>query len=187
MTGLTAVLVIIGVVAVLILWTIALYNGMVKMRNNVDKEWHNIDVQLERRYALIPNLVETVKGYAKHEQETLTKITAYRSQAMEAKTVAEKAEANGLLTSALSGLRVQLEAYPDLKANTNFLQLQEELTTTENKISFTRQLYNQVVTSYNNKTQIFPNNIIAGMFRFTRRELFEISTPDARQTVKVAF
>ncbi|MDR1877936.1 MAG: LemA family protein [Bacteroidales bacterium] len=181
------VLIIIGVVAVLLLWAVALYNGMIKMRNNVDKEWHNIDVQLERRYALIPNLVETVKGYARHEQETLTKITQYRSQAMEAKTVAQKAEANNLLGSALSGLKIQLEAYPDLKANTNFLQLQEELATTENKISFSRQLYNQVVTSYNNKVQIFPNSIIAGMFHFTQRDLFEMSTPDARQAPKVSF
>ena len=182
-----AVLSIIGVVVILILWAISAYNGMIRMRNNVDKEWHNIDVQLERRYALIPNLVETVKGYAKHEQETLTKITAYRSQAMDAKTVAEKAEANGLLSSALSGLKIQLEAYPDLKANTNFLQLQEELATTENKISFSRQLYNQVVTTFNNKIQVFPNSIIAGMFNFIRRDLFEISTQEARQTPKVAF
>jgi LemA protein len=106
----TAVWIIIGVVGILLLWTIALYNGMIRMRNNVNKEWHNVDVQLERRYALIPNLVETVKGYAKHEQETLTKITAYRSQAMEAQTVTRKAEANNLLTSALSGLKIQLEA-----------------------------------------------------------------------------
>ena len=179
--------VIIGVVALLVIWAIALYNGMIKMRNNVDKEWHNIDVQLERRYALIPNLVETVKGYAKHEQETLTKITAYRSQAMDAQTVAQKAEANNLLTSALSGLKIQLEAYPDLKANTNFLQLQEELATTENKISFTRQLYNQVVTTFNNKIQVFPNSIIAGMFKFTRRDLFELSVQEARQAPKVGF
>jgi LemA protein len=183
----TALLSIIGVIVLLLLWAIALYNGMIKMRNNVDKEWHNVDVQLERRYNLIPNLVETVKGYAKHERETLTKITEYRSQAMSAKTVAEKAEANNLLTSALSGLNVQLEAYPDLKANTNFLHLQEELATTENKISFSRQLYNQVVTSYNNKIQIFPNNIISGMFHFTQRELFEISTSEVRQTPKVSF
>ncbi|MDR1180811.1 MAG: LemA family protein [Bacteroidales bacterium] len=183
----TPVLIIIGIIVLLILWAIALYNGMIKMRNNVDKEWHNIDVQLERRYALIPNLVETVKGYAQHERETLTKITEYRSQAMAAKTVAEKAEANNLLTSALSGLNVQLEAYPDLKANTNFLHLQEELATTENKISFSRQLYNQVVTSYNNKIQIFPNNIIAGMFRFLQRELFEVSTSEVRQAPKVSF
>jgi LemA protein len=179
--------IIIGVITLLVIWVVSMYNGMVRMRNNVDKEWHNIDVQLERRYALIPNLVETVKGYAKHEQETLTKVTQYRSQAMEAQTVAQKAEANNLLTSALSGLRVQLEAYPDLKANTNFLQLQEELATTENKISFVRQLYNQVVTVYNNKIQVFPNNIIAGMFHFTRRELFELSAQEARQVPKVGF
>ena len=183
----TALWIVIGVVALLLIWGIAVYNGMVKMRNNVDKEWRNIDVQLERRYALIPNLVETVKGYAKHEQETLSKITQYRSQAMDAKTVAEKAEANTMLTSALAGLKVQLEAYPDLKANTNFLNLQEELATTENKISFSRQLYNQVVTTFNNKIQIFPNNILAGMFNFTQRDLFEASSNEARQTPKVSF
>lgn len=179
--------IIIGVVALLVIWTVAIYNGMVKMRNNVDKEWRNIDVQLERRYALIPNLLETVKGYAKHERETLELVTAYRSKAMGAKTVAEKAEANQQLSSALSGLNVQLEAYPDLKANTNFLQLQEELASTENKISFSRQLYNQVVTSFNNKIQIFPNNLVAGMFNFTRKDLFEVSTEEARQVPKVAF
>ena len=179
--------IIIGVIALLVIWVIAIYNGMVKMRNNVDKEWHNIDVQLERRYALIPNLIETVKGYAKHERETLEQITSFRSRAMSAKTVAEKAEANNQLSSALSGLNVQLEAYPDLKANTNFLNLQEELSSTENKISFSRQLYNQVVTSYNNKIQIFPNNLIAGMFNFVQRELFEVTTQEARQVPKVAF
>jgi len=179
--------IIIGVVVLLIFWAIALYNGMIKMRNNVDKEWRNIDVQLERRYALIPNLVETVKGYAKHESETLTKITQYRSRAMEAKTVSEKAEANNMLTSALSGLNVQLEAYPDLKANTNFLQLQEELTATENRISFSRQLYNEVVTSFNNKIQVFPNSIIAGMFRFTEKDLFEVTSSEVRQTPQVSF
>ncbi|MDR1459576.1 MAG: LemA family protein [Bacteroidales bacterium] len=183
----TPLWIIIGIIAFLIFWAIALYNGMIRTRNNVDKEWHNVDVQLERRYALIPNLVETVKGYARHERETLTKITEYRSQAMEAKTVSQKAEANNLLTSALSGLNVQLEAYPDLKANVNFLHLQEELATTENKISFSRQLYNQVVTSYNNKIQIFPNNLIAGMFCFTQRDLFEVSTAEVRQAPKVSF
>jgi LemA protein len=179
--------IIIGVVALLVIWIIAVYNGMVKTRNNVDKEWHNIDVQLERRYALIPNLIETVKGYAKHERETLELITSFRSKAMSAKTVAEKAEANNQLSSALSGLSVQLEAYPDLKANTNFLQLQEELASTENKISFSRQLYNQVVTSYNNKIQIFPNNLLAGMFHFTKKDLFEASTEEVRRVPKVAF
>ncbi len=183
MTG----IIILVIVVLLVLWIIAVYNGMVKSRNTVDKEWHNVDVQLERRYALIPNLVETVKGYAKHESETLTKVTELRTMAMNATTIAEKAEANNLLTSALSGLKVQLEAYPDLKANTNFLQLQEELASTENKISFSRQLYNQVVTDYNNKIQIFPNNILAGIFHFAAKELFELSTAEARQAPKVSF
>ena len=157
MTG----IIILVVLVVLVIWVVSMYNGMVKSRNMVDQEWHNVDVQLERRYDLIPNLVETVKGYAKHESETLTKVTELRTQAMNATTMAERAEANNMLTSALAGLKVQLEAYPDLKANTNFLSLQEELASTENKISFSRQLYNQVVTSYNTKIQVFPNNIIA--------------------------
>ncbi len=180
-------IIVIGVIALLVVWGISIYNGMIKKRNDVDKEWHNVDVQLERRYALIPNLVETVKGYAKHESETLDKITAYRSQAMNATAMSERAEANNMLSSALRSLNVQLEAYPDLKANANFLSLQEELASTENKISFTRQLYNQVVTDYNNKIQIFPNNILAGMFNFTQRELFELSTQEARQAPKVSF
>lgn len=180
-------LIIIGIVALLIIWIIAIYNGMVKMRNKVDKEWRNIDVQLERRYALIPNLIETVKGYAKHEQGTFEKITQYRSRAMNAKTIAEKADANNQLTSALSGLSVQMEAYPELKANTNFLQLQEELASTENKISFSRTIYNEVVTDYNNKIQIFPNNIFAGMFNFKAKDLFEVSTTEAKEAPKVSF
>ena len=131
MTG----IIILVVLVVLVIWVVSMYNGMVKSRNMVDQEWHNVDVQLERRYDLIPNLVETVKGYAKHESETLTKVTELRTQAMNATTMAERAEANNMLTSALAGLKVQLEAYPDLKANTNFLSLQEELASTENKIS----------------------------------------------------
>ncbi|MDR1792409.1 MAG: LemA family protein [Bacteroidales bacterium] len=180
-------IVIIAVVVLLIFWIVAIYNGMVKSRNTVDKEWRNVDVQLERRYALIPNLVETVKGYAKHERETLEQITSYRSAAMSATSVAQKAAADSMLTSALAGLRVQLEAYPDLKANTNFLNLQEELSSTENKIAFSRQLYNQVVTDYNNKIQIFPNTLFAGMFGFKERELFEASTPEVRTAPKVSF
>lgn len=179
--------IIIGIIVLLIIWIIAIYNGMVKMRNKVDKEWRNIDVQLERRYALIPNLIETVKVYAKHEQGTFEKITQYRSRAMNAQTVAEKAEANNQLTSALSGLSVQMEAYPELKANTNFLQLQEELASTENKISFSRTVYNEVVTDYNNKIQIFPNNVFAGMFNFRAKDLFEVSTAEAKEVPKVSF
>ena len=184
---LTTLLIILGIIVLMVIWIKAIYNGMVKMRNTVDKEWRNIDVQLERRYDLIPNLIETVKGYAKHEQETFARITEYRSAAMGAKTVSEKAAANGQLSSALSGLRVQLEAYPDLKANTNFLNLQEELASTENKISFSRSIYNEVVTNYNNKIQIFPNNIFAGMFNFKNRDLFEISTQEAKSAPKVSF
>ena len=183
----TTVLIIIGIIVLLIIWIIAIYNGMIKMRNKADKEWRNIDVQLERRYNLIPNLVETVKGYAKHESETLSRITEYRSAAMNAKTVAEKAAANNQISSALAGLNVQLEAYPDLKANTTFLNLQEELASTENKISFSRQLYNEVVTDYNNKIQIFPNNIFAGMFHFEAKDLFEVSNTEVKQTPKVSF
>ncbi len=183
----TTLILILGIIALVIIWIIAIYNGMVKMRNNVDKEWRNIDVQLERRYALIPNLIETVKGYAKHEQGTFEKITQYRSQAMNATTIAEKAAANNQLTSALSGLTVQMEAYPELKANTNFLNLQEELASTENKISFSRSIYNEVVTSYNNKIQIFPNNLFAGMFSFKARDLFEMSAPEVKEVPKVSF
>lgn len=183
----TTLIIILGIIAILIIWIIAIYNGMVKMRNNVDKEWHNIDVQLERRYALIPNLIETVKGYAKHEQGTFEKITLYRSQAMNATSVAEKAAANNMLSSALSGLNVQVEAYPELKANTNFLQLQEELASTENKISFSRSIYNEVVTSFNNKIQIFPNNIFAGMFNFKAKDLYEVTTPEVKEVPKVSF
>ena len=183
----TTTWIIIGIIALLIIWIIAIYNGMVKMRNKVDKEWRNIDVQLERRYSLIPNLVETVKGYATHEQETLKKVTEYRSAAMNAKSVADKANANSMLSSALSGLSVQLEAYPDLKANTNFLSLQEELASTENKISFSRSIYNEVVMQYNNKIQIFPNNIFAGMFSFKEKELFEMSSEQVKEVPNVSF
>lgn len=179
--------IVLGIVALLIIWTISIYNGMVKIRNKVDKEWRNIDVQLERRYALIPNLIETVKGYAKHEQDTFTKITEYRSQAMNARSVAEKAQANGQLSSALAGLTVQMEAYPDLKANTNFLNLQEELSSTENKISFSRSIYNEVVMGYNNKIQIFPNNMFAGIFNFKEKDLFEISSAEVKEVPKVSF
>lgn len=180
-------IVILVVIVLIVLYAISMYNSLVRMRNTVDKEWKNIDVQLERRYALIPNLVETVKGYAKHEQDTLTQIAQLRSAAMSATNVAEKAQFDNQLTAALAGLRVSLEAYPDLKANQNFLQLQEELTSTENKISFSRHLYNDVVTTYNTKIQVFPSNIMANMFGFKEKDLFEVSTPEARTAPKVSF
>lgn len=180
-------IIILIVIVLIVLYAISMYNSLIRMRNTVDKEWKNIDVQLERRYALIPNLVETVKGYAKHEQDTLTKIAQLRSAAMSTTNVAEKAQFDNQLTAALSGLRVSLEAYPDLKANQNFLQLQEELTSTENKISFSRHLYNDVVTTYNTKIQVFPSNIMANMFGFKEKDLFEVSTPEARTAPKVSF
>ncbi len=180
-------LIILGIVVLLIFWFIGLYNSLVRLRNQVKNAWSQIDVQLKRRYDLIPNLIETVKGYMKHEAETFEKITMYRSQAMNAETVGEKGKAEGLLTGALGQLRVAVENYPDLKANQNFLALQEELTSTENKISFSRQNYNDQVLFYNNKIQMFPSNIVAGMFGFKQEEFFELESKEERNVPKVSF
>jgi LemA protein len=166
---------------------IGIYNGLVRLRNEVKNAWAQIDVQLKRRYDLIPNLLETVKGYAKHEQETFENITKARSQAMDAQGVGAQGQAEGMLSQALGGLRVIVEAYPDLKANQNFLSLQEELTSTENKIGFARQFYNDQVMQLNNKVQMFPSNIVAGMFGFKQEEFFEIEEPEVREAPKVSF
>lgn len=184
MTGIIVVLIIIGVV---VLFVISMYNSLIQLRNRVKNSWSQIDVQLKRRHDLIPNLLETVKGYMKHEREIMENITKYRSQAMDASTVGEKAQAEGLLSGALGQLRVQVENYPDLKANQNFLSLQEELTSTENKISFARQSYNDQVLFYNNKIQMFPSNIIAGIFKFNEEEFFEVENETERAVPKVAF
>jgi LemA protein len=180
-------LIFIGVIALLVLILIGLYNTLVKLRNEVKNAWSQIDVQLKRRHDLIPNLIETVKGYMKHEQETFQKITAYRSQAMAAGTVGEKAAAEGMLGQALGQLNIAVENYPDLKANTNFLALQEELTSTENKISYSRQAYNDSVLALNNKIEMFPSNVIAGMFGFKKAEFFELDSPQERIAPKVSF
>jgi LemA protein len=180
-------LIILGIIVVLVIWLIGIYNSLVKLRNQVKNAWSQIDVQLKRRHDLIPNLIETVKGYMKHEKETLENITAYRSQAMEASSVGEKAKAEGLLGGALGQLQVAVEAYPDLKANQNFLSLQEELTSTENKISFSRQNYNDQVLFYNNKIQMFPSNIVANMFSFNEEEFFELEDPSEKAVPKVEF
>jgi LemA protein len=180
-------LIFLGVVIILVLILIGMYNSLVKLRNQVKNAWAQIDVQLKRRYDLIPNLIETVKGYMKHERETLESVTRMRAQAMEASGVAEKAEAEGRLTSALGQLKIAVENYPDLKANQNFMALQEELTSTENKISFARQNYNDQVLFFNNKTQMFPSNVVAGMFGFSKEEFFEIDNPEERKTPKVSF
>lgn len=184
MTGIIVFLIVIGVV---VLFVISMYNSLIQLRNRVKNAWSQIDVQLKRRHDLIPNLLETVKGYMKHEREIMENITKYRSQAMDASTVGEKAQAEGLLSGALGQLRVQVENYPDLKANQNFLSLQEELTSTENKISFARQSYNDEVLGYNNKIQMFPSNIIAGMFKFMQEEFFQVEDEKERAVPKVSF
>ena len=181
-------LAIIGIiVVVLILFVISMYNSLVRLRNQVDNSWSQIDVQLKRRHDLIPNLVETAKGYMQHERGTFEAITKARSQAMGAKTVAEAAKAEGALGEALSKFMLVVGNYPELKANQNFLAVQEELSSTENKISFARQNYNDQVLFFNNETQMFPSNIIAGMFNFTKRDFFELEAPTEREVPKVSF
>jgi len=185
----TAVLVIIGIIVLLGLVLAVMYNSLVRSRNKVDNSWSQIDVQLKRRYDLIPNLVETVKGYAKHERETLEAVTNARANAINAQSggnVAEQAQAENVLSGALKSLFAVSEAYPDLKANQNFLQLQEELTSTEDRIAYARQFYNDSVLSYNNSIQTVPKNIIAGMFNFEKREFFE-GAPEETGPVKVEF
>ncbi|MDD4793932.1 MAG: LemA family protein [Dehalococcoidales bacterium] len=178
-----------GVIVVLILAIVALYNGLVRLRNEVKNAWAQIDVQLKRRYDLIPNLVETVKGYAKHERETFEAVTNARTiaQKMSDAGAQARSKAEGELSSALMRLLAVAEAYPDLKANQNFLALQEELTSTENKISFARQFYNDAVLRYNNQTQMFPSSIIAGMFGFQGSEFFEVTESVQREAPKVSF
>ncbi len=180
-------IIFIAIVVIVIFYFVSIYNSLIGLRNRVKNAWSQIDVQLKRRHDLIPNLIETVKGYMTHERQIMENITKYRSQAMEANTVGEKAQAEGLLSGALGQLRVQVENYPDLKANQNFLALQEELTSTENKISFARQAYNDQVLFYNNKIQMFPSNIIAGMFSFKEEEFFEVEDQKEKEVPKVSF
>lgn len=189
MTGglLIGLLVPLGILVLIAVFVIGIYNALVRLRNQVDNAWSQIDVQLKRRHDLIPNLVETAKGYMKHEQDTFTKITEARSRAMGAGNVADAAKAESGLTDALSKFMLVVENYPDLKANANFLSLQETLTSTENKISFARQGYNDQVLFYNNKIQMFPSNVVAGMFSFTKRDFFEIENEAEREAPKVSF
>jgi LemA protein len=180
-------IVVLAVIVLLILIVISIYNSLVGLRNQVDNAWSQIDVQLKRRHDLIPNLVETAKGYMQHERGTFEAVTNARSQAMQAKTVAEHAKAETSLGQALSQFLLVVENYPDLKANQNFLALQEELTSTENKISFARQNYNDQVLFFNNKIQMFPSNVIAGMFSFTKRDFFQVEGAAEREAPKVSF
>jgi len=175
------------VVLVLIGGMVAMYNGLVQLRNQVKNAWSQIDVQLKRRHDLIPNLVETAKGYMKHERETLESVTQARNLAVQASGVGEQGKAEGQLTGALNRFYAVMENYPDLKANQNFLALQEELTSTENKISFARQAYNDQAMRLNNKIEMFPSNIMAGMFNFKKVEFFEIEMPAEREVPKVSF
>lgn len=179
--------IILLVIVLLVIWVIAIYNGLVRAKLKVDNAWSQIDVQLQRRFDLIPNFVETVKGYMAHESETFEKIAALRTSWANSSTVSEKAKLDGELSEALKTIMAVSENYPDLKANTNFSELSEELRNTENKISFSRQFYNDSVTMYNEKLQMFPSNIIAGMFNFKERDLFVAESDEARKNVKVDF
>lgn len=182
-----ALLIAIGIVVLLIFYLISIYNALVALRNQVDNAWSQIDVQLKRRHDLIPNLVETAKGYVQHERQTLEKITEARAKAMQAHSVAEAAAAERQLTDALSKFMLVVENYPDLKANQNFLALQETLTSTENKIAYARQGYNDQVLFYNNKIQMFPSNIIASLFGFKLRDYFQLDSDAERAVPQVKF
>ncbi len=170
----TAIIIIVAVVVLLALVCISIYNSLVKLRNNRENAFANIDVQLKQRHDLIPQLVATVKGYAQHEKELLTRVTEARAAAMQATGINDKIQAENQLSSALAGLKVSLEAYPDLKANQNFLQLQGEISDIENKLAATRRYFNTATRELNNKVQTFPSNILAGMFGFQKEPMFEV-------------
>ena len=180
-------LVILGVGVIAVLWVIGMYNGLVKLKNMVKNAWAQIDVQLKRRHDLIPNLVETGKGYAKHENDTLTEVIEARSKATSAEGIGNQIEAENQLSGTLGRLLLVVEQYPDLKANENFLSLQEELTSTENRIGFARQHYNDSVMTYNTKLEQFPDNVIAGVFNFKQGEFFELTDEQQREAPQVAF
>jgi len=196
--ALIVLLILVGIVVLVALFVIGIYNGLVTLRNRYKNAFSQIDVQLKRRYDLIPNLVETAKGYMKHERETLEGVIAARNAAASAGTKAAAnpgdpaamqalASAEGGLSGTLGRLFALAEAYPDLKANQNMMQLTEELTSTENKISFARQAYNDSVMAYNNQREVFPNSVIAGMFNFAPAELFQIENPGEKEAPKVSF
>lgn len=167
-------IIVIVVVVILAAWLVSMYNSLVKMRNNRENAFADIDVQLKQRHDLVPQLVETVKGYAAHEKDTLERVINARNGAIGAKTIDEKIIAENALSSALSGLKITLEAYPDLKANQNFLQLQEEIADLENKLSSVRRYFNSATKEYNNAVETFPSNILAGMFGFRKEVMFDL-------------
>lgn len=179
--------IILGIVVVLIIAVIGMYNSLVQSKIKVDNAWSQIDVQLQRRFDLIPNFIETVKGYMTHEKETFEKIASLRTSWANANSVSEKAELDNQLSTTLKTIMAVSENYPELKANQNFSELSEELRNTENKISFSRQFYNDSVTRYNTKLELFPSNLVAGMFNFQKKELFATESDEARKNVKVDF
>lgn len=184
------ILAIIIIIGIIIIWLVAIYNGLVKGRQQVDESWSDIDVQLKRRYDLIPNLVETVKGYAKHEKSVFENVTQARAQAMAAKSPKEHAKAENMLSDTLKSLFAVSENYPELKASENFIKLQDELSDTENKIQAARRFYNSNVRDFNIKIETFPNNLIASSYGFTQREFYEIEgegAKEAKEPVKVKF
>ena len=183
----TTTIIVIAVVVLLVIWVIGIYNNLVTLRNNRENAFANIDVQLKQRYDLIPNLVNTVKGYAEHEKGVLERVTAARTAAMGASTLNEKIEAENALSSALAGLKISVEAYPDLKANQNFLQLQEQLREQEDNIANARKYYNAVVREFNTKIEKMPGALFAGMFGFVKQTLFEIPDAAQRENVNVQF
>ncbi len=186
MNGTTIALIIVGVIALIILYVIGTYNKLVKGRNKVKDQWAQVDVQIKRRFDLIPNLVETVKGYAKHEENTLKEVIEARNKYATAQSVADEISANNQLTGALNKLFSLTEAYPELKANENFKSLQNDLRDTEDKISYARQFYNDTVLSYNNMTEMFPSNIVASLFKFKSAEFFKIDESE-KAAPKVQF
>lgn len=181
------VYILIGIVVIIILWVIGAFNALVRLKNQVQEAWSDIDVQLKRRYDLIPNLVSTVKGYATHERELFEKVTEARSRAMQAQGPEEKGKAENMLEGTLKSLFAIAENYPNLKANENFAKLQDELSDTENKIQAARRFYNGNVRDFNTKIQSFPTNTIAGMFNFKQFEFFELEQQEAKEPVKVEF
>ena len=181
------ILIVIGIIALLAIFLVAQYNRLIRLNIAVDEAWAQIEVQLKRRADLIPNLVETVKGYAKHEQSTFDAVVAARAKATSASSVADVAAADGMLTQALRGLLAVAEAYPDLKASANFLSLQEELSTTENKVAFSRQFYNDNVRLLNTAVKTVPTNFFAGFAKVIEREFYEVEDPQDRNAPKVTF
>lgn len=178
---------VIGIIALILIWVVAMYNGFIRLKNTIEEAFSTMDVYLKKRYDLIPNLVETVKGYAAHESGTFEKVVQARNMAANATTIEDKLKGENMLQSTLKSLFALAEAYPDLKANTNFLELQDQLNRVENEIASARKYYNAVVREFNTKVEAFPSNLIAGIFGFARRPMFEVEDASERQNVQVKF